>query len=285
MALCVLRAHLSGALAAGGLVCAAHSSSVNCSAPAGVPRRFLDATHGDSRRAQERWEATERWRRNAHIDEMLRHPPLHFDLIKQHYPHYVVCRDSDGRPIVVEQLGGAHEIFKNLRAEGVGVNEVLLHQVFIHEWLWGNLTGERDVVGVEPTPKGAAVRVYDAAGLTMHDCYCSTVRAYFKAMSLIGDHYPERVAAVFIMNVPSWFAWAWNICAPFVPARTQKKLRICGANDGTCASALATLVGNNVDHLPRAYGGRCQGTLEASTEERQLRAFVARLQKSASKNR
>ena len=226
-----------------------------------------------------------RWRRDADVDEMLKRPPLHFDLIKQHYPHHVVCRDGDGRPIIVEQLGGARDIFKRLQTEGVGIDEVLLHQVFLHEWLWGRLTGERDVVGVEPTPKGAAVRVYDAAGLSMRDCYCSTVRAYFKAMSLIGDHYPERVAAVFVMNVPSWFAWAWSICAPFIPARTQKKLRICGASDGTCASALAALMGNDPTHLPCAYGGEWQGALEASAEEKQLRAFVARLQKGASGRR
>ena len=287
-------------IAAAGAFSAARCESDAVAAEA-APRRFLDACSGDGARARARWSATQAWRREHRVDELLRMPQPHYHLIKRHFPHAIVGRDPLGRPVVVERCGGARAGLKRLRAEDILPADIVWHQIFLHEWMWGTAglrrsegggggrrgqqqqqqqqqpqqqsdDSDADAVGREPSVSGQAIRVYDCAGVSARDAVCGKARDYFRRMDVVGEHYPERVARVFVVNAPPWFALAWDFCAPLIPPRTKAKLAVCA---GPSPPELLAVVGAAA--LPRCYGGENDCAFGESAEEQALEGFVEQL--------
>ena len=43
------------------------------------------------------------------------------------------------------------------------------------------------------------------------------VMDYIKAsIGISGEHFPERAAKIFLINVPGWFSWLWAMIKPFL---------------------------------------------------------------------
>ena len=104
------------------------------------------------------------------------------------------------------------------------------------------------------------------------DAVCGKARDYFRRMDVVGEHYPERVARVFVVNAPPWFALAWDFCAPLIPPRTKAKLAVCA---GPSPPELLAVVGAAA--LPRCYGGENDCAFGESAEEQALEGFVEQL--------
>ncbi|CAM9899904.1 unnamed protein product, partial [Discosporangium mesarthrocarpum] len=244
---------------------------VNPSAPgpgtgdgeAEVPARYLRGCGGDEVEAERRWRATLEWRAQERVDEVLMEPQTHFDLIKQHYPHYFHRRARNGCPVYYERLGKIN--LEALKRQGVSGQALQRHYIFVTEYLWRVLEPDFE--------HGQTVTVFDVEGLGMRDLAGDTLAFAKKAMYVIQEHYVERSHKMFIINAPSFFGVIWRVLRPLVNERTQAKVNILSANRERLTAALLEVIAP--EDLPREYGGSCPLGLGESEEEDALRAFVA----------
>ena len=85
------------------------------------------------------------------------------------------------------------------------------------------------------------------------------------------EHYPERAAGVYIVNVRTWFSWVWALVRPLINARTRAKMHIYAKRGVYAPKMLAEI---DADALPRCYGGACAAPLGQSALERELSRHV-----------
>lgn len=102
--------------------------------PEELPLRFLRAGKGNVEEGVRRYEATLAWRRDQKIDTILREPEPAFDLIKQHYPHFLCGKGKNGEPIFMEQPPKTN--LKALREGGVTLESLLRHYLRVTEFQW-----------------------------------------------------------------------------------------------------------------------------------------------------
>jgi len=97
----------------------------------------------------------------------------------------------------------------------------LLPRARVQEFLWRQL---------EPSAEGRCVTVLDVAGVKMGSGK-SLGMDFLKAMLvMLGEHYPERAKAIFIVNVPWGFGTLWAIVARFIdPVSTHRGARFLSA--------------------------------------------------------
>ncbi|OAY43822.1 phosphatidylinositol transfer protein 3 [Manihot esculenta] len=79
----------------------------------------------------------------------------------------------------------------------------------------------------------------------------SDIRGYLAALSILQDFYPERLAKLFIVHVPSMFMTAWKLISPFINNKTKKKITFVENKK------LKSILLEDVDEsqLPDIYGG------------------------------
>jgi hypothetical protein len=95
------------------------------SPPAELPLRFLRAGKGDPEVGLKRYTSTLEWRRENRMDDILREPCPHFELIKQHYPHFFAGRGRLGEPVFYEQPPKTN--LRALKDGGVNLDVLLRH--------------------------------------------------------------------------------------------------------------------------------------------------------------
>lgn len=161
-----------------------------------MPGRFLAATKGDELAAIKRWKATLEWRKTDKMDTILTRPHAFFDQIKTHYPHYFHLRGRQDEPVYYEFP--AKVDLRALKKTGCTIDTLLRHYAFITEFLWTRL---------EPSESGKSITVIDMDGIGMRDFAGEVVDFVRRSANFIGQHYPERAAFIFIINVPSWFKY------------------------------------------------------------------------------
>ena len=65
-----------------------------------VPLRYLMVTGNNVQKAQEKWEATLKWRAAYDADTILETPHTHYHLIKKYFPQFMAGRSRSGNPVV-----------------------------------------------------------------------------------------------------------------------------------------------------------------------------------------
>lgn len=89
-------------------------------------------------------------------------PQPHFHIIKQVFPHGILCWSKSGYPVFAMRLGPLKNEFSRLAAAGVGNDELVSHVAFVYEWCWQKLDASL-------SPKGRFVNILDMEGLTIWD--------------------------------------------------------------------------------------------------------------------
>ncbi|CAN0225643.1 unnamed protein product [Ectocarpus sp. 12 AP-2014] len=234
-----------------------------------VPGRYLRGCAGDPVEAERRWRLTLEWRAKERIDEVLREPQPHFELIKRHYPHYIHRRARNGCPVWIE-LPGRIDL-PAIRSAGVSPEALQRHYVFVTEYMWGVLEPDFE--------NGQAVTVLDVQGLGMRDLAGEALGFVKQATAIVQDHYVERSNRMFIVNAPSYFSLIWRVIRPMLNERTQAKIGIINTDSKKIAAALLECIAP--ENLPRQYGGTCPLDLGESEEETDLRAYVASIDTAA----
>ncbi|CAM9389954.1 unnamed protein product [Scytosiphon promiscuus] len=235
-----------------------------------IPGRYLRGCAGDAVEAERRWRLTLDWRARERVDEVLREPQPHFELIKRHYPHFIHRRARNGCPVWIE-LPGRIDL-PAIRSAGVSPEALQRHYVFVTEYMWGVLEPDFE--------SGQAVTVLDVQGLGMRDLAGEALGFVKQATAIVQDHYVERSNRMFIVNAPSYFSLIWRVIRPMLNERTQAKIGIINTDVKKIAAALLEAIAP--ENLPRQYGGTCPLDLGESEEEADLRSYVANLNGSPS---
>lgn len=231
-------------------------------------RRYVAACKGDRQFAMQRLRTTAEWRAEHSVDSILQAPIPYFNLLKQNYVHAVIGRSKDGMPVVVEGMGKFRETMVALRREGIvpGKSEEIIHQfVFVLEWITKVL---------DPTefPKGQFIRIYDMKGIRLSDVADSeAVHLGKQMMDVLENHYPERMAKAFIINVPGFFSALWSMAKPLLDPHTAKKIQVI-SKKGKILPALKEVIDESV--IPKAYGGQGAEDFYDSVEESLIRSLA-----------
>ncbi|EQC25290.1 hypothetical protein SDRG_16843 [Saprolegnia diclina VS20] len=237
-----------------------------------VPPRF---TFGCSKNADERWASTLTWRSVHQIDHILHTPRLHFAVIKAHWSHFFCARTrTDNKNLVVyEHVGGLNKALAVLEAQhSIAFADVMAHYLFLTEFQWARLD-TRPFDKAAPTV-GQMVKILDFHGMALGDCKNADFRTFVSwTMRTIGQHYPERCAAIYIINTPPWFNTFWLVIQRLISDVTKQKIRICPAPKDYVRRLTAWL---GPEHLPAVLGGSAtiDGTAHFSEDEATLHAYV-----------
>eukprot|EP00889_Picochlorum_renovo_P005344 jgi/Picre1/32374/NNA_007720.t1 len=231
-------------------------------------RRYIAACKGDRQFAMQRLRTTAEWRAEHDVDSILQAPIPYFNVLKQNYVHAVIGRSKDGMPVVVEGMGKFRETMVALRRHGIvpGKSEEIIHQfVFVLEWITKVL---------DPTefPKGQFIRIYDMKGIRFSDVADSeAVHLGKQMMDVLENHYPERMAKAFIINVPGFFSALWSMAKPLLDPHTAKKIKVI-SKKGKILPALREVMDESV--IPKAYGGQGSEDFYDSVEESLIRSLA-----------
>ena len=87
---------------------------------------------------------------------------------------------------------------------------------------------------------------------------CTAVPHEFikKASGFTGGHYPEKCAHIYIINVPKWFNFVWNVIKGFIDPVTRNKTHIIRGKGEVTAQLL--------EHIP----ARARNDLGALTSKK-----------------
>ncbi|PRW60436.1 random slug 5-like isoform A [Chlorella sorokiniana] len=98
-------------------------------------------------------------------------------------------------------------------------------------------------------PDGKIVAIFDLAGLQVKNLDATGLRAAFH---MLAEHFPERIATVWMLDAPAIFGGLWKVVSPFIDSNTRKKIRFVSGRAGQ--EALLEALGPEI--LPLEYGGR-----------------------------
>lgn len=217
--------------------------------------RYIAACGGDAVQAVTRLRTTAEWRRDNGVDEVLASPIPHYHAIKAAYLHAVVGwtrPDAGGvrRPVIVEGMGRFKAALVALRKGNISVDDMIYQFVFFVEWV------TRDLIPEGP-PGGSFVRIYDLKGLGLMDLADKEALRLGQAMmDMLERYYPERMAAAYVVNTPSFFATAWKMVKPLLDPRTAKKIHVLSSPKATLEQLREIM--DDAD-IPVAYGGTGTG--------------------------
>jgi hypothetical protein len=197
--------------------------------------RYLRATKWDLDQAEKRINATLKWRQEFKPDEIqpddVKHEAMSGKQILNGF-------DKEGRPILYLIPGR-----ENTKAGQSQLKFVVF-----------NLEK-----AIRMMPEGIESLViildYDGMGI-MNAPSPGTGR---KFLSILGDHYPERLGKAFVVN-PTWYIWTFfTILGPFLDPVTKDKIHIIGqqkkeehADVKSCSDMTLYI---HKEHLLKEYGG------------------------------
>lgn len=92
----------------------------------------------------------------------------------------------------------------------------------------------------------------DIQNVGLSDCFGDTLE-YFKKLSAMNKHYPERVYKTILITPPS-FGMVWRVVAPMIDINVREKISVFQGKD--FVAPLLELV--DADQIPEAYGGTAQ---------------------------
>ncbi|GFH29660.1 CRAL-TRIO domain-containing protein [Haematococcus lacustris] len=100
---------------------------------------------------------------------------------------------------------------------------------------------------VDRNPRGQCCTLLDLTDMAM---VSMDVQAIKTLLTLLGEHYVERLGALIFWNPPLIFWGVWNSLSPLLPEVTRAKIFVI---DPSKTASLVELVGAEV--LPTEYGG------------------------------
>ena len=173
--------------------------------PKETPLRFIRAGKNDPVVGRQRYEQTLQWRQENGLNTILKEPHPHFELIKEHYPHYYHLKGKNGEYCYYECPPRTN--LKALKAAGLVIDDLLRHYAFVTEFGWQY---------IDRNDFGKSIYIIDLNGIGLTDFVGECVDFVKKTAQFTGQHYPERAGFIYVVNVPSWFKVIWNVVKPIV---------------------------------------------------------------------
>jgi hypothetical protein len=118
----------------------------------------------------------------------------------------------DGRPVVMVQ---ARYYWPKLVEDNIQI-------VYFFTFYVDNVCRMAEAVGQE-----TFYAIADLEGFSMANFSLSQMKI---AISILQNHYPERLGRIFVINAPFVFTAAWRLIQPLLDERTKNKIEILGAD-------------------------------------------------------
>ncbi|KAH8091058.1 CRAL-TRIO domain-containing protein [Cristinia sonorae] len=209
--------------------------------------RYLRARKFDLEKAKAMILASEQWRKDFGVDDILRT----FDFkeaaeVDKYYPQYYHKVDKDGRPIYVERLGllDVKALYAVTTKERQLQRLVFEYEKFLSE----RLPACSKAIG---HPVETCCSILDLKGISILDFW--RVKDYMsEAAEIYQNHYPECMGRMFVINAPWGFASIFNLVKGWLDEVTVAKISVLGSSYQEALSAQIP-----VENLPKEFGGRC----------------------------
>ena len=205
--------------------------------PDGLPDRYLRMAKGDRVKAKKAFENTLEWRKENDVDRILQRSFPKFDLCRRVFPVFISGRDDQGHISIVQRPGKIDFAFGN--AQNVTEDDLLMHYVFLCEYLWNIL---------DPGPPDAVMTtIIDMKNVGFILFSDKKKRKFiFKFVAMMSEHYPQRSFKTLIINVPHWSNIAWQATKPMLRESTRKKIQLLTSGKKQDAVLRSILGQNNV---------------------------------------
>eukprot|EP00541_Cyclophora_tenuis_P018912 CAMPEP_0116576342 /NCGR_PEP_ID=MMETSP0397-20121206/20481_1 /TAXON_ID=216820 /ORGANISM="Cyclophora tenuis, Strain ECT3854" /LENGTH=234 /DNA_ID=CAMNT_0004105377 /DNA_START=80 /DNA_END=784 /DNA_ORIENTATION=- len=190
-------------------------------------------TKGNRKKAKAAFEATLKWRQENSVDTILSQPYPNLLLFRALVPHGFLGRDPYGNVIFTLRCG--YLDFDLMKKHSVSHNQLVMHYVYVLEYLWNIL---------EPSPDAVMTFVLDLSGVSLNKIRRSV--GFIKQFcATIDQHYPQRSHKTLIINVPKWFGMIWRAISPLLRDSTRQMIELY-TNDKQQTEALQTYLGDNI---------------------------------------
>ncbi|OUM53861.1 hypothetical protein BVG19_g3182 [[Candida] boidinii] len=210
--------------------------------------RFLRARKFDVMKAKEMFIECEKWRKEKHIDTILKDFEYsEKPVVAKYYPQYYHKTDKDGRPVYFEELGSVNltEMYKITTQERMINNLVWEYESFVRYRLPACSRKAGNLIETSCT-------IIDLKGISISSA--SQVYSYVKETSYIGQNfYPERMGKFYLINAPFGFSTAFKLFKGFLDPVTVSKIFILGAS---YKSELLKQIPE--ENLPTKFGGKSE---------------------------
>lgn len=191
-----------------------------------IARRFIVGL-GSENKAFTALSSMAQWMTENRLWEVVRRPQPAFKVMKRHYPHGFPgwSRKKDCL-VEVECMGQWPRSYEGIAGEGVSEQAMLEHLLFIYQYAFSELD-------TRPLPDGKTIKIVDLDGLTMSDLRTQGFKLITRVGSMLSMNFPQRLNQCYLINAPGWWAVAWKIISPMIPAKIRGQMSLFGKNVGS----------------------------------------------------
>ncbi len=234
-----------------------------------IAQRFIVGL-GSETKAFSGLSAMAQWMTENRLTDILTRPQPAFTVMKRHYPHGFPGWSTKKDCLVeLECMGMWPQAYDAIAAEGVSEQAMLEHLLFTYQYAFAKLDAR-------PLPEGKTVKIVDLAGLSMGDLRTPGFKLITRVGAMLSMNYPQRLQRCFLINAPGWWAVAWKLITPIIPAKIRAQMSLYGIKDKEAAyKAMLEWVDDDV--IPVAYGGKNVLPLSECSLEVALAQYVAKL--------
>jgi hypothetical protein len=232
-----------------------------------IPSNYVKICHGNRKKAQNMWGATQQWRRDGLVWKIHTLPNPYYLRIKDAYPHCVHGFSKDGYPVIYEQPGKMK--LKQLFREGCTISDMTRWYAFFMEYL-------SNCVHAPPSDNGEGstehswgfVVVMDMRGAGI-SLLSSDVLSYLKQAGDINSaHFPLSMKQSFLVHAGSVVANVWSGVRKVLPESVHAEV---------FKSPTSLLEYIDQDQIPPEYGGTSPYALGQHPDEVALRSLAESL--------
>mmetsp|Transcript_77008 Transcript_77008/g.200300 ORF Transcript_77008/g.200300 Transcript_77008/m.200300 type:complete len:163 (-) Transcript_77008:12-500(-) len=149
-------------------------------------------------------------------------------------------RDMEGRPVVYKRFHGGTRL-RDMVSLGVSVQKMVRYEEWFAETVLETM-GHR----------GQWTTIFDLQGIRLSGLDSKALEFIRRYIALDFEHYPERLAKCFFINVPGFLKWFCRRVCAFLDARTRQKISILGGPDDWKHALAGTL---DLHILPKYFDG------------------------------
>ncbi|XP_055931750.1 SEC14-like protein 2 isoform X2 [Argiope bruennichi] len=183
--------------------------------------RFLKARDFHIDHAEDMLRKHIQWRKEYSVDTIL-HDYIPHEALSKYFPGNLIGFDKENCPV-------KYFAFGNMDAKGVrrsaNFPEIMKYVIYIQEKEMEVLKQQSRKLGRELP---GSVYILDFKNMTLSDATDMKTMEHASILSrMYQDNYPERLKAVYIINVSPYFYIAYNIIKVFIVASILRKVHIC----------------------------------------------------------
>jgi hypothetical protein len=215
-----------------------------------IVSKYLRAHSDDVRLAFDKYMATAKWRKDHHVDEILKAPPLpehRLKLLQLSIPCSYHGVDKEHRPLYFAKSG---DVDVDCLLHSLCDAELMQSHIWAMEY---SVHRAKESSAKHGKHVSTFSTVVDMSGVGSSQKKLMNFAEMFAKLD--EDHYPLTLGFCAVINTPWYLHSLYAIISPFLSATTRSRITLLGSN---YTEHLRSLIHD--DQLPVEYGGKCDGT-------------------------